>query len=170
VFADEIPIIPKAAFFDLDVVNIDSNWANKKASLLPQTLMPQPTQLVPIFSQPGSLVQFFDLVQSHKICLERTRMTGLTTLTVDVRVLNISFHKFISAIWTGDNWATKMESTFEYVPGSSDGVTDKFRFHLETVGFAVGSRVYLCIRYETGEQEFWDNNGGQNYVFRVWSG
>jgi protein phosphatase 1 regulatory subunit 3A/B/C/D/E len=154
VFADEIPKIPKAAFLDLDVDNIDSYWANNKAFLLPQTLMPRPTQLVPIFPQPASLVQFFDLVHCHKICLESAQMTGLTTLTGDVRVLNISFHKLVFVIWTVDNWATKMESTCEYVPGSSEGITDKFRFHLETAGLAVGSRVHLCIRYETGEQEF----------------
>jgi hypothetical protein len=152
---------------DLDVEHIDNYSASHEANLFPKSLIPRPKQLVPLFPQPGSLVQFLDLVQCHKICLEFARMTGLTALTGDIRVLNISFNKNISVLWTVDNWATKMYTMCEYVTGSSDGITDKFRFHLETAGLAEGSMVHLCLRYETGEQEFWDNNGGENYVFRV---
>ena len=94
-------------------------------------------------------------------------MTGLSTLTGNVRVLNISFSKSVTVIWTVDHWVTKLDTTCEYVTGGSDGITDKFRFHLETAGLAVGSRLHMCLRYETSEQEFWDNNGGGNYVFRV---
>ena len=105
---------------DLAVEHIDNYSASNKSNLLPlPTLIPRPKQLVPTFPQPGSLVQFHDLVQRHKICLESARMTGLTTLTGDVRVLNISFNKNISVLWTVD-WVTKMDTMCEFVPGSSD--------------------------------------------------
>ena len=151
VFPDEIPKVPKAAFVDLDLEHIDNYSASNKRNLFPKALIPRPKQLVPIFTQPESLVQFHNLVQCHKVCLEFARMTGLTTLTGDVRVLNISFNKNISVLWTVDNWVTKMYTMCEYVPGSSDGISDKFRFHLETAGLAEGPRVHLCLRYGTGD-------------------
>jgi hypothetical protein len=122
IFADEIPKVPKAAFVDLAVEHIDNYSASNKANLLPKTPIPCPKQLVPIFPQAGSLVQFHGLVQCHKICFESARMTDLTTLTGDVRVLNISFNKNISVLWTVDNWVTKSDTMCEYVPGSSDGM------------------------------------------------
>ena len=120
-----------------------------------------------MFVQPGSLPQFLNLVHCRKICLDSALMTGPTTLTGDVRVLNISFHKVITVKWTADDWATIIETSCEYVPGSSSGLTDKFRFQIETTGLTAGSKVHLCLRYETGDQEFWDNNCGQNYLFSV---
>ena len=94
-------------------------------------------------------------------------MTGPTTLTGNVRVLNISFSKSVAMIWTVDHWVTKVDTYCEYVTGGSDGITDEFTFCLETAGLAVGSTLHMCLRYETSEQEFWDNNGGGNYVFKV---
>lgn len=60
-----------------------------------------------------------------------------------------------------------METKCEYVSGSNNGIFDKFRFHLETAGLATGSRLHLCLRYVSSGLEFWDSNGGGNYIFRV---
>ena len=107
-FPDEIPRDPNAAFVDLAVEHIENYSASNKASLLPKTLIPQPKPLVLLFPQPGSLVQFQDLVRCQKICLESAWKTGPTILTGDVKVLNVSFKKNISILWTADNWVTKM--------------------------------------------------------------
>eukprot|EP00092_Neocalanus_flemingeri_P061290 GFUD01073649.1.p1 GENE.GFUD01073649.1~~GFUD01073649.1.p1 ORF type:complete len:550 (+),score=146.60 GFUD01073649.1:158-1807(+) len=167
VFADEIPKIPKAAFEDLNVDKKDNYWSNTNTFLPPAPLIPHPTQLVPMFTQPGMGVHFLDSVFCHKICLQTALMTGPTTLTGDVRVLNVSYDKVVTVKWTVDDWANVMVTCCVYVPGDVLGTTDKFRFLIETAGLAVGSRVHLCLKYESGGQVFWDNNGGQNYVFKV---
>ena len=54
-----------------------------------------------------------------------------------------------------------------YVPGSSDGFSDKFSFRLVVGSLPVGSRIQFCLRYNSSGAEFWDSNNGTNYVFQV---
>ena len=169
VFADEIPKVPKQAFEDLDAKKIDKYWSGCKASpLLPKKLIPQPVQLIPTFPEPGFTKHFPELVKTGKICLERASMTGPTTLTGDVRVMNMAFDKSVTAIWTVDDWVNKIQTKCEYVQETDNyAMFDKFQFKLETAGLAVGSRLHLCFRYLSSGLEFWDNNGGRNYIFKV---
>ena len=169
VFADEIPKIPKQAFEDLDADRIDKYWTSKKASPCPpKKLIDQPVELIPTFTQPGSLKHFPDLVNASKICLERVSMIQETTLTGYVRVVNMAFDKSVTAIWTVDDWVNRIQTKCEYVQETNHcGIFDKFQFNLETSGLAVGSTLHLCFRYISCGMEFWDNNGGGNYTFIV---
>ena len=83
-----------------------------------------------------------------------------------VRVLNISFHKSVVVRWTADNWMKVHETDAEYVVGSSQGNTDKFSFKLSLPELDVGDKLQFCLRYECGG-EYWDSNGGANYIFQV---
>lgn len=121
-----------------------------------------------MFGQPGGTPQFFDKVHNQKVCLETAFMDGVTTIAGVVRVLNIAFHKSVTVRWTVNDWSTVTEQQAEYVPGSSVGNTDKFRFRLVCGALPVGSRVQLCLKYSCAG-EHWDSNGGANYVFQVFN-
>uniref|UniRef100_A0A8C2E5G3 CBM21 domain-containing protein n=1 Tax=Cyprinus carpio TaxID=7962 RepID=A0A8C2E5G3_CYPCA len=111
-------------------------------------------------------------LQQQKLELERIELLpGSTTIRGIVRVLNLCFHKAVYIRVTLDGWQSHFDLLAEYMPGSSDGETDCFSFHLVlTPPFQVeGLRVEFCLRYESAVGTFWANNGGTNYiVFSFW--
>ena len=83
-------------------------------------------------------------------------------------VQNISFHKLVVARFTLDYWKTTSEVVAEYNNNpkqpSLDGC-DRFNFHIKLSDQAniEAKTLLLCVRYNVGGQEFWDNNDGLNY-------
>ncbi|KAM9376031.1 uncharacterized protein ppp1r3ab [Pholidichthys leucotaenia] len=106
-------------------------------------------------------------VSEQKVEMETTQLLpGTTVLKGVVRVLNISFSKAVYVRTTLDNWSSHFDLLAEYIPGSSDGVTDSFSFKLPLVP-PFGdhrARVDFCVRYETPVGTFWCNNDGKNYT------
>lgn len=118
----------------------------------------------PVAVPPGELGA---RVRAQKIELESVGLLpGTTVLRGLVRVLNVSFDKTVFARTTLDAWASHFDLLAEYVPGSGDGVTDRFSFKLTLVPpfDERGARVDFCLRYETPVGTFWANNGTKNYV------
>lgn len=81
---------------------------------------------------------------------------------------NISFQKLVVARFTLDYWKTTSEVVAEFNndPRSqiNDGC-DRFIFHIKLSDQAnIDSKtLLLCVRYNVGGQEFWDNNDNTNY-------
>lgn len=182
-FTDEIPRIPRRAFQDLDVDMSDYDIGSPRGStpvfnkfFVPPSQKPQVTAaaattamttLVPMFTQPGGASNFFDTVVSKKVSLENAYMETSTSIAGIVRVLNIDYHKAVTVRWTINDWSTYAELAGVYVPGSSDGFSDKFSFRLCVGSLPIGSRIQFCLRYNSSGAEFWDSNNGTNYVFQV---
>jgi hypothetical protein len=91
------------------------------------------------------------------------------TLVGVVACANIAFQKTVVARFTLDYWKTTSEVVCEFnndvrKKQSNDGY-DRFNFniklsdqaHLET------KTMLLCVRYNSGGQEHWDNNNMMNY-------
>ncbi|KAJ7997685.1 hypothetical protein DPEC_G00214700 [Dallia pectoralis] len=120
-----------------------------------------------VYSPPPSEEALVLRVQEQKLELESTELVrGTTTLRGVVRVLNVSFDKAVYVRTSLDAWATHFDLLAEYIPGSSDGHTDRFLFKLTLIPpFGErGARVDFCLRYETTVGTFWANNSDQNYV------
>lgn len=119
------------------------------------------------FSLPLSSEEVLAKVLNQKVELETIGLLpGTTILKGVIRVLNISYNKSVYIRTSLDRWATHFDLLAEYVPGSSDGVTDSFSFKL-TLGPPFrdqGVRVDFCLRYETPMGTFWANNNNRNYV------
>lgn len=112
-------------------------------------------------------------VREQKIELETIELLpGTAILKGVVRVLNISYSKSVYVRTTFDNWCNHFDLLAEYIPGSSDGVTDSFLFKLTLVPpFGdQGTRVDFCLRYETPVGTFWANNDNKNYVLLCYQG
>ncbi|XP_016370316.1 uncharacterized protein LOC107710114 [Sinocyclocheilus rhinocerous] len=106
-------------------------------------------------------------LQQQKLELECIELLpGSTTIHGIIRVLNLCFHKAIYVRVTLDGWQSHFDLLAEYMPGSSDGETDCFSFHLVLMPpFQVeGLRVEFCLWYESPVGIFWANNGGTNYI------
>ena len=81
---------------------------------------------------------------------------------------NIAFHKLVVARFTLDYWKTTSEVVAEYNNNprspNADGC-DRFNFHIKLSDQANidNKMLLLCVRYNVGGQEFWDNNDDTNY-------
>ncbi|MCJ8743340.1 hypothetical protein PDJAM_G00092840 [Pangasius djambal] len=120
-----------------------------------------------IFSIPASDEELELRLWQKKLELESIELLpGSTTIRGTVRVLNLSYHKLVYVRITLDGWQSHFDQQAEYVPGSSDGETDRFSFQLTLMPpFPPnGARVEFCLCYESSTGIFWANNGGMNYV------
>ncbi|XP_032827125.2 protein phosphatase 1 regulatory subunit 3D-like isoform X1 [Petromyzon marinus] len=123
--------------------------------------------LEPQFQQPGTTPDFLERVRSQKVSLESLVVTSELGLHGLIRVLNLHFEKFVSVRYSLNGWATQQEVVATYVPGSSDGHTDKFGFSINTPPFMeAGALIQFAVLFVSKDQQYWDNNGGANYVVR----
>lgn len=81
---------------------------------------------------------------------------------------NIAFQKLVVARFTLDYWKTTSEVVAEFNDDarnpSTDGC-DRFNFHIKLSDQANidNKTLLLCVRYNVGGQEYWDNNDNGNY-------
>ncbi|GFS25591.1 protein phosphatase 1 regulatory subunit 3B [Elysia marginata] len=125
--------------------------------------------LCPCFNQPGASDDFYQRVMAQKVCLENAIITDLT-ITGFVRVANISYHKSVRVRYTDNAWATFHDIAASYVQSSCDGPTDRFSFSLVAPAYFVpGHRLEFAVSYNADGNEYWDNNGGRNYMFECFA-
>ncbi|KAK3890412.1 hypothetical protein Pcinc_005630 [Petrolisthes cinctipes] len=60
-------------------------------------------------------------------------------------------------------------ATATYIPGSYDGLTDRFSFLLWGSFLQDNGALLFCVKYQTLGQEFWDNNYGRNYSLQCYT-
>lgn len=151
IVSEELPMVPASAFSHLQ--------------LAPVVRSPPPCtlELKPLFAQPGASPTFLSRLTSQRVCLESVVSSGCALHAV-IRVLNVAFEKLVVLRYSMDNWRSFCDLRAVYLPGSSDGISDRFGVdvYLTPQGDA---QVQMCVRYVVGEKEFWDNNEGANYCF-----
>lgn len=93
------------------------------------------------------------------------------TLLGHIAVKNIAFEKHVCVKYSIDDWKTTTVLTAEY----NDDVRrkrrvqgyDRFTFSINMGDFpqhAISAKsIFFCVRYNTPNGEFWDNNQGRNY-------
>lgn len=90
------------------------------------------------------------------------------TLVGVIAVQNISFHKLVVARFTLDYWKTTSEVVADYNNDPKNPTTDgcdRFNFHIKLSDQANidNKTLLLCVRYNVGGQDYWDNNDNTNY-------
>lgn len=104
-----------------------------------------------------------------------------------IAVSNIAYEKNVTVRYTLDNWATIVEIPTIYVPDIPSALRkhnyDRFAFkipldsmfnsfHLQEDPSDQITRehqktYHMCIRYSVPGHQFWDNNGGQDYLIKL---
>ena len=74
-------------------------------------------------------------------------------------ILKLNFHR-----WTQNEWQSLHDYRASYVKGSNDVLTDKFEFKIYAP-LDLGQSLLFAVRYHCAGQQFWDNNGEENYRF-----
>lgn len=168
-FLDEVPTIPQSAYEDL--YDIDHSCSPVVESSLSKMTMAPSTRpektLVPLFQEPNVQPNFLDRVCHNSVCLECAYVSDYVFFAVSgvVRVKNIDFHKSVYVRYSIDKWRSFSDMQAKYIPNSYDGFSDKFSFMLYAHTLVPGQRIEFAVRYHSAGNQFWDSNGGKNYVF-----
>ncbi|CAK4032282.1 carbohydrate-binding module family 21 [Lecanosticta acicola] len=107
--------------------------------------------------------------RAQAIRVERIFLSADKTTLVGVcGVQNIAFQKKVVARFTLDYWKTTSEVVAEYNNDTRNRPTDgcdRFNFHIVLSDQANidNKTLLLCVRYNVGGQEFWDNNNDRNF-------
>lgn len=159
----------ESAYSDLHGIELSSSPV-ESSFVMGQPSAPQRSKrvLMPLFQQPVSQPFFLERVRDNNVCLENAIVSDpvLFAITGTVRVKNVDFHKSVHIRYSIDNWKTFADLQARYVPNSCDGFSDKFSFQMYAHTLDVGGRLELAVRYQVRGAQYWDNNGGTNYVFQ----
>ncbi|GAB6025781.1 hypothetical protein CHUAL_011762 [Chamberlinius hualienensis] len=182
VFLDDLPVVPVSAYKDLDASAYEDDdedlschdrdcilqlVANHHTNVKSPFDFKKPkTNLVPVFPQPGCLPDFFDRLRRQSVCLESAIVTGCSTIRLDIRVVNLDYNKVVSVRYTSNEWKGFQDTLAEYVENSNDVFSDKFHTVIISDHLQVGERLCFAICFKAQGKEYWDNNGGQNYIFQ----
>ncbi len=90
------------------------------------------------------------------------------TLVGVIACQNISFHKLVVARFTLDYWKTTSEVVADFNNDPKHPTTDgcdRFNFHIKLSDQANidNKTLLLCVRYNVGGHDYWDNNDNTNY-------
>ncbi|CAH0753901.1 unnamed protein product [Bemisia tabaci] len=166
-FMDEIPQIPRSAYSDLSGIDADLFTSTTSPSV-ESTSVPTPKYLVPLFQQPGGMLDFFDKLSLRNVCLENAVVTDPALLAVagTIRVRNVDFDKSVFVRYSLDGWRSFADLKAMYVVNSCDGYSDQFSFVLYAHTLEIGDRLEFAVLFQTKGDQYWDNNGGINYIFQ----
>lgn len=163
-FMDEIPKVPISAYDDLSVSLSDTSLSSHSFD----TQHTCSKTVVPLFQQPGGEANFMEKIKTNLVCLENAILKDAITFSIcgTVRVRNLDFHKSVHIRYSIDQWKSYSDLQATYMEGSCDGFSDKFSFTLYVHTLTIGQRLEFAIRFQCKGCQYWDNNGGQNYVFQ----
>uniref|UniRef100_A0A1B6D554 CBM21 domain-containing protein n=1 Tax=Clastoptera arizonana TaxID=38151 RepID=A0A1B6D554_9HEMI len=166
-FMDEVPTIPNSAYKDLCGVDSSILSTYDPFARISQPMERRERVVIPLFQQPGGHPNFIEKVRELNVCLENAVVTdpSLLAITGTVRVKNIDFHKSVHIRYSLNGWKSFSDLQARYVPNSCDGFSDKFSFLMYAHTLNVGQRLEFAVRFQAKGTQFWDNNGGVNYVF-----
>ncbi|XP_068611269.1 uncharacterized protein [Brachionichthys hirsutus] len=158
--------------FGLNLVSVKEfdNAEVKEVDRAPEKETSRPSEefhMTRLFTVPSSSEELDQRLQAQMVELESIGfLPGTSTIRGVVRVVNLCYSKAVYIRMSSDRWQSYFDLSAEYVPGSSDGKTDRFAFrhNLAPPFQEDGTRVELCLRYDASVGTFWANNKEMNYV------
>ncbi|KAJ2664364.1 hypothetical protein IWW48_000882 [Coemansia sp. RSA 1200] len=123
----------------------------------------------------------FTLFEESPVVIERVELAdnrrSSASLRGSVKVHNIAFEKCVSVRYSFDQWRTAEETNATYSrtlldsQGSTRPGVDRFAFSIalppSLLAAPLPATVALCARYSVAGAEYWDNNSGSNYIFKI---
>lgn len=168
-----------------DELNSHADKQRKYRNHLDKTHYPRVDWLLELVNVPQLLYQEKIMLRHMPVFLEQTfLLIDKKYLLGQIAVRNLSYEKSVTVRYTLDHWATIVEIPTIYVPDppailrthNYDRFVFKISLELLFAGYAqdenfklgVLTREYdLCVRFATGDCEFWDNNDSKNYRIKL---
>lgn len=103
--------------------------------------------------------EFYERVRRDAVAVEFLDHTSREIIGY-VSVRNDAPEKRVMVRYTANRWETHNEVSAEWLGSMEDQSCDKFRF---SIPCSTPYTVYLAVRYEVLDQQYWDNNNHRNY-------
>ncbi|XP_060523690.1 protein phosphatase 1 regulatory subunit 3B [Cylas formicarius] len=153
--------------------NVPPLWSMKFLAEVTRGVSAEPeAQVEPwevTFSQPASdYIAFRNQLETNMVSLENVIVKDADDQIVGtVKVKNISFRKEVFVRHTFNGWKTYEDSYCSFIPNNiAPGTTyvlyDTFSFKINLQPKA--RKVEFCVCFKCDDREYWDSNGGKNYV------
>lgn len=154
--------------------NVPPVWTNRFLAQVTQGINAEPlAESEPwelTFSQPASdYVDFRKRLDIGKVSLENVIVKeGEDCIVGTVKVSNLSYHKEVFVRWSSDNWNTHEDVFCKYV-ANGNNVSSSAYVLFDTFSFKLNlppkcRKIEFCVCFRCEGKEYWDSNGGQNYV------
>lgn len=124
------------------------------------------------FDQPVSnYLQFYRKLSEINVCLENIVVDSNMQLVGTIKAKSIGFRKAVTVRCTFDSWMSFCDIEARRQQNDlSSCQYDTYEFNFwapNSLKPVTPSPLQFAIRYHVDDQEFWDNNGGQNYTVDV---
>lgn len=123
------------------------------------------------FQQPASsYIEFRKKLEHGKVSLENVIVKEQEEIVLGtIKVSNLAFHKEVFVRSTTNEWKTSEDVYCKFVPNSSTNTVSAAYVLYDTFSFKLtlppkSKRIEFCVCFKCENREFWDNNGGSNYV------
>lgn len=118
-------------------------------------------QLIDVPGSPRPTDEFYERVRRDAVAVDPESLNHTKSKIIGfVGVRNDSPEKCVMVRYTTNEWETHDEVNAEWVESTEDQIYDKFRF---SIPLTAPYTVYLAVRYEVLDQQYWDNNDHHNY-------
>lgn len=155
--------------------NVPPVWSSRYLAQVTQGISAEPeAEREPweiSFSQPASdYVQFRHSLDTNKVSLENVIVKEAEESIIGtIKVSNLAFQKEVVVRLSSDNWKTNEDAFCKYVPISASNSVSAAYVLYDTFSFKLtippkARRMEFCVCFRCDGKEFWDNNGGRNYV------
>ncbi|KAJ1882222.1 hypothetical protein LPJ57_001081, partial [Coemansia sp. RSA 486] len=138
----------------------------KQPSTVRLTAIRRPTPAFSIFEQSPVVLERVELADNKR---------SSATLRGTIKVHNLAFEKSVTVRYSFDQWRTVNEACASYNrtllegQGGRPGI-DRFVFTLAlpaSVTVCLPSTIAMCVHYSVSSTDYWDNNAGANYMFKL---
>lgn len=106
------------------------------------------------------------------VVLEHVEMTK-GWMAGTVKVHNLAFEKSVSVRYSLDSWKHVEETEAQFsstlqlpIPQAEVLGVDRFQFKFQ-LPTAMPALISICVRYDVCGSQYWDNNQGSNYLFKL---
>ncbi|XP_069820314.1 protein phosphatase 1 regulatory subunit 3E [Dendropsophus ebraccatus] len=143
----------------------DVSWCEARHALSPSWVVERGTSEKQTWERSAWDQETWD----RRVCLQSMRCESCF-LWGSVRVLDLAYEKRVTVRYSLDKWLSHQDTHALYAArlchgGTGHPGTDLFTFRLPLpqTDQPQASSLEFAIRYQVGDEEFWDNNKGRNY-------
>lgn len=173
VFADDKGMSLTHVRFMTEPSSVPPVWSSRFLAQVTKGLCaevtPEPWEVT--FPQPASdYVDFRRKLDQENVSLENVIVKESEECVLGtIKVKNLSFEKEVFVRSTSDDWKTKEDIFCKFVNNNQlSSISGHYTLY-DTFSFKItlppkSKKIEFCVCYKVGDQEFWDNNLGKNYI------
>ena len=107
-----------------------------------------------------------EAVRQQKVIVEYYECVKDGAITGHIRVSNLAYDKQVFVHHSQNGWLSSLNTNAHYSSSCTETDCDHFQFQIP-FDATLSSTLEFVVCYRVDGLEFWDNNGGQNYIVNL---